>query len=216
MTDSPRIDTLLLDVDGTIIDSTYHHAVAWFRAFGAHGVDVELWRVHKAIGMGGDKLPAHVAGQAVEDELGDALRQRWEEEYEPMRSAVRLLPGARQVIDDAKALGLKVALASSGKQSYVDGVLEMLPGVELDAVTTSDDADASKPDPDILGIALERSGGRHALVIGDTTWDAEAAGRLGAPMIGVRSGGFADAELREAGAIDVVDDLAGIVLRDVV
>lgn len=133
-----------------------------------------------------------------------------------MRSAVRLLPGARQVIDDAKALGLKVALASSGKQSYVDGVLEMLPGVELDAVTTSDDADASKPDPDILGIALERSGGRHALVIGDTTWDAEAAGRLGAPMIGVRSGGFADAELREAGAIDVVDDLAGVVLRDVV
>ena len=91
---SPRHDTVLLDVDGTLVDTTYHHALAWARAFRSLDVDVPLWEVHRAIGMGGDKLVAAVAGDEVEQRHGDDLRQRWLEEYEPLRAEV--LPAARR------------------------------------------------------------------------------------------------------------------------
>lgn len=205
-----KVDTLLLDVDGTVIDSTYHHAVAWARAFAGEDVEVELWRLHKAIGMGGDKLVAHVAGDEVEEAKGDALREAWEAEYERMKDQVRLLPGTRELIEQAQERGLKVVFASSGKESFMQSVLDLLPGVELDGVTTSDDAEASKPEPDILQVALDKVGGTRGLLVGDTTWDAKAADRAGVPMIGVLTGGFSEAELREAGAVEVVEDLSGV------
>src|SRR6478609_7247759 len=161
---TPRHDTVLLDVDGTVVDTTYHHALAWARAFRSLDVDVALWEVHRAIGMGGDKLVAAVAGDEVEQRHGDELRQRWEEEYEPLRDEVRPLPGATELVRLLKDRGFRVALASSGKPEHTDQAVELLGiGDLVDAVTTSEETDASKPEPSIPQLALEKAGGTSAL-----------------------------------------------------
>jgi HAD superfamily hydrolase (TIGR01549 family) len=208
-------DTVLLDVDGTLVDSTYHHALAWHRAFASHDVHQPVWRIHRAIGMGGDRLIAAVAGDDVEDRLGDALREAWETAYEPLRREVRTLPGAADLVRTLKEEGFRVALASSGKPEHTEQAVEML-GVEdlLDAVTTSEDADSSKPAPDIFRIALRKAGGTAAVVVGDSVHDIDAAKGLGAPCVAVRTGGFGVAELEEAGAVLVVDGPADLLRAD--
>ena len=208
-------DTVLLDVDGTLVDSTYHHALAWHRAFASHDVHQPVWRIHRAIGMGGDRLVAAVAGDDVEDRLGDALREAWETAYEPLRREVRVLPGAADLVRTLKEEGFRVALASSGKPEHTEQAVEVL-GVEdlLDAVTTSEDADSSKPAPDIFRIALRKAGGTAAVVVGDSVHDIDAAKGLGAPCVAVRTGGFGVAELEEAGAILVVDGPADLLQAD--
>lgn len=208
-------DTVLLDVDGTLVDSTYHHALAWHRAFASHDVHQPVWRIHRAIGMGGDRLVAAVAGDDVEDRLGDALREAWETAYEPLRREVRVLPGAADLVRTLKEEGFRVALASSGKPEHTEQAVEML-GVEdlLDAVTTSEDADSSKPAPDIFRIALRKAGGTAAVVVGDSVHDIDAAKGLGAPCVAVRTGGFGVAELEEAGAVLVVDGPGDLLRAD--
>ncbi|MGI8716442.1 MAG: HAD family hydrolase [Lapillicoccus sp.] len=208
-------DTVLLDIDGTLVDSTYHHALAWHRAFASHDVHQPVWRIHRAIGMGGDRLVAAVAGDDVEDRLGDALREAWETAYEPLRREVRVLPGAADLVRTLKEEGFRVALASSGKPEHTEQAVEML-GVEdlLDAVTTSEDADSSKPAPDIFLIALQKVGGTAAVVVGDSVHDIDAAKGLGAPCVAVRTGGFGVAELEEAGAVLVVDGPADLLQAD--
>ena len=208
-------DTVLLDVDGTLVDSTYHHALAWHRAFASHDVHQPVWRIHRAIGMGGDRLVAAVAGDDVEDRLGDALREAWETAYEPLRREVRTLPGAADLVRTLKEEGFRVALASSGKPEHTEQAVEML-GVEdlLDAVTTSEDADSSKPAPDIFRIALQMAGGTAAVVVGDSVHDIDAAKGLGAPCVAVRTGGFGVAELEEAGAVLVVDGPGDLLRAD--
>ncbi|MBD0862175.1 HAD family hydrolase [Gordonia sp. zg691] len=209
------IDTVLLDVDGTLIDSTYLHALAWMRAFAAHDLTPLWWRVHRAIGMGGDRLVGEICGDEVEESLGDTLRDAWSEHYRGMLADVRPLPGAVDLIRGLLDADYRVALASSGKSEFTDAALDSM-GLHRDdfaAVTTSDDADSSKPAPDILSVALERAGGGRAVVVGDTVWDIESAHRLPADCVAVRSGGFAEGELRDAGAILVVDDVGDLVAR---
>lgn len=203
---TPR-DTVLLDVDGTLADSTYHHALAWARAFARHDLSPALWRVHRAIGMGGDKLVEVVCDAEVERALGEELRAGWEEEYTKVLPEVQLLEGARDLVLSLHRRGLRVALASSGKSRFTDHVIEQLdlPDGVLAAVTSSDAAEQSKPAPDILQVALEESGGSGALLVGDTTYDVASAARMGAPCVAVRSGGFGVQELRDAGAVLVVD-----------
>ena len=208
-------DTVLFDVDGTLVDSTYHHAVAWHRAFRAHGVDVPLWQVHRAIGMGGDRLVAAVAGQDVEERLGDALREQWRTEYEPLRAEIAPLPGAADLLRALKRHGWRVALASSGKPDHTEQAVELLEARDLlDAVTTSEDARESKPAGDIFAVALKDAGGTSAVVVGDSPYDVEAASRLGAPCVGVRTGGFGVDELTGAGAVLVVDGVADLLSED--
>lgn len=204
-------NTAVLDVDGTLADSTYHHAVAWRRAFaGTDGPTPALWRLHRAIGMGGDRLPAAVAGQEVEDRLGDRLREAWEQEYARLLDQVGLLPGARDLVLELRDAGFTIALASSGKDRFTQHVLELLdlPEGTLSAVTSSDEAGESKPEPDILQAALRDAGGGAAIafVIGDTPYDVAAAARAGAPCVGLRTGGFGTAELQDAGAALVADE----------
>lgn len=206
MTD-PRC--LLLDMDGTLIDSTYHHAVAWQRALAEVHVEVPLWRVHRAIGMGGDKLVSSVAGQAVEQRLGDHLRERWQHHYELLLPEVRPLPGARELVRLALGRGDKVAIASSGEESLTEAAVDIL-GFSMDdfdVVTTSGDVEASKPDAELFQVALDRLGGGRALVVGDTTYDVTAAARAGLPCVVTRTGGFGVDELRAAGAARVVEEL---------
>lgn len=212
---STRHDTILLDVDGTLVDSTYHHAVAWHRAFRSHDIPLPLWRVHRAIGMGGDLLVGALAGQEVEDRIGDELRAAWAREYEPLRAEIEPLPGAVDLLRELKRRGFLLALASSGKPDHTRQALDLLGVADLlSAVTTSEDADTSKPAPDILGVALRRAGGTSALVIGDSTYDIEAATNLGAPCIATRAGGYGADELRRAGAVLVADGMVDLLEAD--
>ncbi|MFE0752146.1 HAD family hydrolase [Gordonia sp. NPDC058843] len=209
------IDTVLLDVDGTLVDSTYLHALAWMRAFGGHDLTTQWWRVHRAIGMGGDRLVGEIFDNDVERSLGDTLREEWERAYRDLLPDVRPLPGAADLVRVLLDDGYRVALASSGKSEFTDAALGSmgLSRNDFAAVTTSDDADSSKPAPDILSVALEEAGGGKAVVVGDTVWDVASAHRLPAGCVAVRSGGFAEGELRDAGAVLVVEHVGELVDR---
>lgn len=204
---SPARDTILLDVDGTLADTTYHHALAWSRAFARHDLAPPLWQIHRCIGMGGDKLVPMVAGQGVERDLGDTLREQWATEYEKLLPEVRLLQGARDMVMALHERGLKVALASSGKKPFTDHVIELLdlPEGVLGTVTTSEDAEESKPQPSILQVALDQVSGTGAVLVGDTPYDVASAARMGAPCVVVRSGGYGVQELEQSGAVLVVN-----------
>lgn len=203
----PTRDTVLLDVDGTLADTTYHHTLAWSRAFAQHALAPPLWQIHHCIGMGGDKLVPMLAGEGVERDLGDTLREQWAQEYERLLPETHLLQGARDLVMALHERGLKVALVSSGKEAFTEHVLDLLdlPEGVLGTVTTSDDAQESKPQPDILQVALDRVAGAGALVVGDTPYDVASAARMGAPCVVVRSGGFGVQELESSGAVLVVD-----------
>jgi HAD superfamily hydrolase (TIGR01549 family) len=210
----PQTSAVLLDIDGTLIDSTYHHAVAWHRAFGSvTGDPPPLWRVHRAIGMGGDRLVAHVAGQQVEDAQGDRIREAWREEYLALRQEVRPLPGATDLLRRLAADGYRVALASSGDPQFSHEAVDLLEAADLvEVLTTSEDVDDSKPEPDLLGETLRRLDGvEQAVLVGDTVYDVESAARAGIGCVAVLTGGYARAELTEAGATLVADGPADLV-----
>ena len=208
-------NAVLFDIDGTLVDSTYHHALAWRRAFDRHGVTLPLWRIHRTIGMGGDKLVTEVAGGEVERRLGDDLRTAWREEYVAIKTEVQPLPGASELVRALTDSGFVVALASSGDPEFADEALDDLD--IRDAVTvlkTSADVDGSKPEPDLIEVTLEAIGTRRGVMIGDTPYDVEAAARAGLKCIGLRSGGYSEAELTEAGAVLVVDAPADLIELD--
>jgi HAD superfamily hydrolase (TIGR01509 family) len=196
----------ILDVDGTLVDTNYHHAIAWFRAFRRHGVTVQVWIVHRHIGMGGDQLVAAVAGDDVEERLGDEIREAEGELYRELIDEVQPMEGARKLIEDLKAREDVVVLASSAKEWEVEHYLELLDAKEIvDDWTTSADVEQTKPEPDLVHAALDKVGGEpdDALLIGDTVWDVEAAHRAGVETLAVRTGGFSEQELRDAGAREV-------------
>jgi HAD superfamily hydrolase (TIGR01549 family) len=204
----PAFDTAVFDIDGTLLDSNYHHAIAWSRAF-EHEWDrhVPVSAIHRAIGMGGDRLVAAVAGDAVEEEHGDAIRDRWETEYDELIGEVQLFDGAYDLLVAVGAAGLKVVLASSSIPKHAERPLELLRAEDhSDAWTTSEDADESKPAPELLDKALDKVGGGTAVMIGDAVWDVEAANERGIPTIAVRTGGYGRKELLDAGAVAVYDD----------
>jgi HAD superfamily hydrolase (TIGR01549 family) len=204
-------DTAIFDVDGTLVDTNYQHALAWFRAFRRFDLTVPVWRIHRAIGMGGDKLVAHVAGDDTEKARGDALRSAWEEEFAPLLGEVQPFEDAATLLREVKARGFKVVLASSGKQEHVEHFLDLVGGRDVaDAWTTSDDVEATKPEPDLVRAALDAVSGGSGVMVGDSTWDAVAAGRLGVPAVAVRTGGFSSEELTDAGAVQVFDSLVDL------
>ena len=201
------MDTVVLDVDGTLLDSNYHHTVAWARAFEHVGITVPLWRIHRAIGMGGDKLVAAVAGDAAEREHGDEVRDRWEQKYDEIIDETVLLPGAKELLIALRERDVDVALASSSIPKHAEHAFELLDADDLaDTATTSEDAEESKPDPELVEEALSRLEGGNACVIGDSVWDVEAAKRAGVPAYGVLSGGTSRGELEKAGAVAVYED----------
>ncbi|MBV9844682.1 MAG: HAD family hydrolase [Kutzneria sp.] len=205
------VDVVVVDIDGTLVDSNYHHAVAWAAAFRECEVTVPVWRVHRAIGMGGDHLVAAVAGQRVEAEHGDRVRKRWAELFEPMLDSISPLEGARELLIEVKRRGMALVLASSGKPDHVEHYLDVLAARGVaDAWTTSKDVERTKPAPDLIELAIDRVEGDRAVTVGDSIWDCRSAQRCGVPCLGVRTGGFGADELAGAGAVRVYDDLPSL------
>jgi phosphoglycolate phosphatase-like HAD superfamily hydrolase len=210
-------DTLIVDLDGTLIDSNYQHAMAWFRAFRAHDLTPPLWRIHRAMGMGGDQLVSEVSGPEVEASVGESIRTRWRGEYELLLPEVRPFEGARLMLAAVREHGLRIVFASSSPIELVERYLSLLGGEQVaDAWTSADDIDQTKPAPDLLVLALSRVSGRAGVTVGDSVWDMQAAQRAAMPAFALRTGGYGEDELRAAGAIEVYEslsDLAGDVGR---
>jgi HAD superfamily hydrolase (TIGR01509 family) len=195
--------TAVLDIDGTLVDTNYHHAVAWFRAFRQHGFVLPLWRIHRHIGMGGDQLVAALAGEGFDATQGDAVRAAETVLYQELIHEVQPLEGARRLIEDLKGNGHTVVLASSAKAEELEHYLTLLDARTLaDDWTDSSDVEQTKPEPDLLLAALAKVDARakDAVMIGDSVWDCRAAKRARVRSVGVLTGGFSEQELVEAGA----------------
>jgi HAD superfamily hydrolase (TIGR01549 family) len=205
----------LLDVDGTLIDTNYHHAIAWYRAFRDHGMAIPVWRLHRHIGMGGDQLVAAVAGSAVESAKGDDLRAAHTQRYKALIDEVVPMADATELLRQLAERGHEVILASSGSADDIAHYRALLDADQwITDQTLSDDVERTKPSPDIVDAALAkaRSDGPGVL-IGDSTWDCQAARRAGVTPIAVLTGGFSEAELRDAGAADVFESLSELLTR---
>jgi len=203
------VEAVLLDVDGTLIDSNYHHALAWYRAFRRHDVVLPMWRIHRAVGMGGDQLVPALVGRELDEEQGDDIRAARDEIYKSgLMDEVAPLEGGHELIAELKDRGLKVVLASSSPKDELERYLDLLEARELaDAWTTKDDVDATKPAPDLILAALEKAQAESAVLVGDTPWDVEAASKTGVETVCVITGGWSKQELREAGAIAVFESV---------
>jgi HAD superfamily hydrolase (TIGR01509 family) len=203
----------VLDIDGTLVDTNFHHAIAWFRAFRQHGLILPIWQIHRHIGMGGDQLIEALTDARTEQRLGDDIRAAETVLYKELIDEVQPMAGARALIEELRRRGHAVVLASSAKAAEVDHYLTLLDARDLaDAWTTAADVEKTKPAPDLVLAALASVGGesKDGVMIGDTTWDVKAAQAAGIETIAVLTGGFAEAELVEAGAAAVfssVDEL---------
>jgi HAD superfamily hydrolase (TIGR01509 family) len=211
----PASTPVLLDLDGTLVDSTFHHAITWQRAFAQHGLQMEAWRAHRAIGMGSDMLVPALAGQEWADEHGEAAAATEGALFAEMISNVVPLPGARAFLEALKARRHPMVIASSAKQHDLDVYLDLLGARELvDAWTISDDVERTKPEPDIIKAGLHKLGDpKGGVMIGDSVYDIEAAHAAGLPTIGLLTGGFGAAELRDAGAECVFENLIELLVR---
>lgn len=196
---------VLFDIDGTLVDSNDAHAHAWVEACADHGIRVDFAKVRRSIGMGGDKLMPAVSGIAEDSPLGAKIASRragiFRTKYVP---SLKPFPGARELVAAVKARGFTAVAASSAKKDELKALLEIAGATALlDAATSSDDAEASKPEPDIVQAALHRARARaaEAVMIGDTPYDVEAAARAGVMSMAVRCGGWTDEDLRGAAAI---------------
>ena len=194
----------LIDLDGTLVDTNYQHALAWFRAFRTRDLTFPLWEIHRHIGMGGDQMVASMGGEELEREAGQELRDEWKRQFEPMMDEVQALEGATELLRDLREAGWAVVLASSAEESQAERYIDLLSARELiDDYTTSADVESTKPEPDLVLAALEKAGGGEAVMIGDSVYDCEAAARVGIPTVALLTGGFSEQELRDAGAVAV-------------
>ena len=208
--------TAILDIDGTLVDTNYHHAIAWYRAFRELGVVLPMWQVHRHIGMGGDQMVPALAGEDFASEKGDEVRDIEKGHYRELIDETEPLPGARALMERLRDQGHTIVLASSAKEAEVDHYLDVLDARELaDSWTTSADVEATKPEPDLVRAALDRAGNTElgAVLLGDSTFDCEAAKRADVPSIAVLTGGFSDEELRDAGASAVYESVEQLLNR---
>jgi HAD superfamily hydrolase (TIGR01509 family) len=200
---------VILDIDGTLVDTNYHHAIAWHRALRAHRHTVQMWEVHRHIGMGGDQIVGALIGEEAAAQQGDEIRAAEAEAYAELIDEVEPMAGANELLQDLRSEGFASILASSAKQEEVEHYLDLLDARDLvDAWTTSAEVEKTKPAPDLVQVALEKAPSEGpALMIGDSVWDVKAASAAGVATLAVLTGGFSEAELRDAGAVEVVREI---------
>jgi HAD superfamily hydrolase (TIGR01509 family) len=216
VTDRRAVQGVLLDIDGTLIDSNDAHARSWVETFAEFGYDVPFEKVRPLIGMGGDKLLAEAVGVEEESDEGKQMsrrrRERFLADYLP---TLRPFPKARALVERMRDDGLTIVVATSANEDEMTPLLERAGVADLvEAATSSSDAEHSKPDPDIVKAALDRAGhpAGATVMLGDTPYDVEAAGRAGVAVIAFRCGGWwTDADL--AGAIAIYDGPADLLAR---
>jgi HAD superfamily hydrolase (TIGR01509 family) len=202
---------VLFDVDGTLVDTTYLHAVSWWQALRQHDHDVPMADIHRAIGMGSDKILDHLLGDDRSHDDDPQLVAAHAALQAVYWDRLRPLPSAANLLHACKQLGLRVALASSASGRELEALRAAIDADDaIDASANADDADESKPAPDILESALAACGisAENAVFVGDSVWDVYAAEKLNIPCIGLTCGGTSEAELRDAGAIEVYADPA--------
>ncbi|WP_165250043.1 HAD family hydrolase [Paludisphaera soli] len=208
----PPYEAVLLDVDGTLVDSNDAHAEAWVVAFRDHGFEVPFEKVRERIGKGGDKVLSELADLNEADPQAKAVQEArsrlFLQEYAPKLKA---FPKVRELVLRLKEAGLKVVVASSAQEKELENLLKIA-GVDdlIEAQTSSDDAENSKPDPDIVLAAVEQTGkpASKVVMLGDTPYDVQAAAKAGVDVIAVRAGGWNDEDLK--GAVAVYDDVADL------
>ncbi|HVH13960.1 MAG TPA: HAD family hydrolase [Longimicrobium sp.] len=213
MTEKAKV--VVLDIDGTLIDSNDAHARAWVDAGGELGRPIEFDHVRRLIGMGGDKVLPRVAGVEEETEEGQRMKKRrgeiFRERYLP---SLKAFPQARELLQRFRDDGYTLVVATSASKTDMNALLEQA-GIRdlIEEKTSSSDADESKPDPDIVHAALDSAGvgPAEAIMLGDTPYDVEASGRAGVRCVALRCGGWGDAEL--AGSVAVYDDPADLLSR---
>lgn len=203
---------ILLDVDGTLVDSNDAHAHAWVRALAEAGISVAFARVRRLIGKGGDKLLPEVSGIAADSPKGEGISKRRSEIFqEDHLPRLRPCPGARELLAHLRGRNLRLAVASSSRKDELDRLLRLIDADQwIEARTSADDVNRSKPDPDIVQAALDRLGlpPERVVLLGDTPYDVEAGRRAGVGVVALRCGGWADADL--IGALAIYDDPADL------
>lgn len=206
---------VLLDVDGTLVDSNDAHAHAWVRALAENGITVPFEKVRPLIGKGGDKLLPEAAGIEADSPKGKAISKRRGEIFQKdFLPTLCPFPGAKDLLERMKQVGLNLGVASSAKQDELNGLLRICAADELvEASTSSDDADSSKPDPDIIHAALERIGlpAAEVILLGDTPYDVQAGKRAGVAVVALRCGGWDDRDL--TGSVAIYDSPADLLGR---
>ncbi len=205
----PAEFSVLLDVDGTLVDSNYVHVDAWALAFAENGHPVPSWRIHRTIGMGGDRFVSELIGEAADAEIGAAVRDAHDELFKRWIGDVQPLPGAHALLQALRELGLAAVLASSAGEAEVLHYLDLLDSRNLVAAwTTADDVEHTKPEPDLIEVAIEKAGVPAVVMVGDSVWDCRAAARAEVPTVVLLSGGISAVELLDAGAHRVYRDAA--------
>lgn len=201
---------VLFNIDGTLIDSNFLHVEAWDYAFTSAGLNVPAWRIQKAIGADSDELLDQLIGDEPKS-TRDEAKNLHDKRYKQLAPRLKILDGARELVAELAERGIRVVLATSAPQQELDRLLALL-DIDEDtyAVTSAEDVKKAKPAPDIIAVALDKGGvnADHAILIGDSIWDIEAATTAGVTSIGVLSGGTAEKLLRDAGAVEVHDDVA--------
>ncbi len=209
---SDQPTTVVLDIDGTLVDTNYQHAIAWHRALRAHDYAVQLWQIHRHIGMGGDQIVTALIGEEAERGDGDAIREEEGNAYGELIGEVQAMHGASELLRELREDGAKTILASSAKADEVEHYVDLLSaGGLVEGWTSSADVERTKPHPDLVHAALEKVGcDGPAVMVGDSTWDVKAAKAAGIPTLAVLTGGFSEEELREAGAAEVFESIGAL------
>jgi HAD superfamily hydrolase (TIGR01509 family) len=199
---------VLFDLDGTLVDTTYIHTVCWWHACAQFGHIVPMAVLHRAVGMGSDFLIGHVLGPDRDPRHDEEIAAAHAALFATWFELVRPTPGAPGLLQWCRDQRLTVALASSATPRDLEAMLDVLDHPDFDVVTTSQDADRSKPAPDLVAVSLERSGlePHEAVYVGDSVWDMKAAGGIGMPCVGLTCGGTSSMELLDAGASWVFRD----------
>jgi HAD superfamily hydrolase (TIGR01509 family) len=202
---------MILDIDGTLVDTNYHHAIAWYRAFHRHGIVIPVWHIHRNIGIGGEYLVEELTGPRVERDHGNEIRQDERDCYMEMIGEVQATHGSRELIEDLKRRAHTVLLASFAKPEEVEHYLDLLDARGLaDGWTTSVDVRERRPEADLVHAALRHTGAQaqDTVMVGDSPWDVRAAQTANVQALAVMTGGFSQDELLDAGAAVVFQSVA--------